>query len=186
MKREQVRMTAAEMFAQDMTPPQVAQQLRVSQKSAYVWHQRWQAGGKEALASKGPSGRRSRLTPVMREQLAVELDRGPAEHGWTEDQRWTLARVVAVIARRFGLSFSIAQTWQVLRQMGWSAQVPAHRAVERDEAAIATWVKEVWPQVKKPRRTPARGSFSKTSPDNPSDRPRRVPGRSKARLLSSR
>jgi putative transposase len=31
-----------------------------------------------------------------------------------------------------------AQIWRILRQMGWSVQVPVHRAAERDEdAAIA-------------------------------------------------
>jgi putative transposase len=36
----------------------------------------------------------------------------------------------------------------LLRRNGWSVQVPARRAVERDEGAIETWKKEVWPQVK--------------------------------------
>jgi hypothetical protein len=40
----------------------------------------------------------------------------------------------------------------LLRRNGWSAQVLARRAVERDEAAIETWTKEVWPQVKGRRR----------------------------------
>ncbi|MET9695254.1 winged helix-turn-helix domain-containing protein, partial [Streptomyces sp. NPDC006514] len=31
----------------------------------------------------------------------------------------------------------------MLRRHGWSHQVPARRAVERDEAAVAGWVKEV-------------------------------------------
>jgi hypothetical protein len=32
-----------------------------------------------------------------------------------------------------------------LHRMGFSRQVPAHRAVERDEDAIATRRKETWP-----------------------------------------
>jgi hypothetical protein len=30
-------------------------------------------------------------------------------------------------------------------RLGWSVQVPKHRAVERDEQAIVTWGKEAWP-----------------------------------------
>ena len=33
--------------------------------------------------------------------------------------------------------------------MGWSRQRPARRAVERDDEAIARWVAEDWPRVKK-------------------------------------
>ena len=66
-----------------------------------------------------------------------------------EDQRWTLARVATVIGRRWHISFSVTQTWRLLRQMGWTAQVPVHRAAERDEQAVATWVKETWPRVER-------------------------------------
>jgi hypothetical protein len=34
---------------------------------------------------------------------------------------------------------------------GWSVQVSVQRALERDEQAIATWRKEVWPAVKPSR-----------------------------------
>lgn len=62
-------------------------------------------------------------------------------------QRWTLARVATVMARRFHVRFSPAQTWRILHQRGWTVQVPARRAAERDEDAVATWIKETWPQV---------------------------------------
>ncbi|WP_367666948.1 winged helix-turn-helix domain-containing protein [Streptomyces sp. DG2A-72] len=67
--------------------------------------------------------------------------RRPGRHGWTEDQRWTLARVATVIARRFHVRFSPAQTWRILRQMGFTVQAPVRRAAERDEEAVATWSK---------------------------------------------
>jgi hypothetical protein len=34
-------------------------------------------------------------------------------------------------------------------RLGWSVQVPKHRAVERDEAAITTWRRETWPARKR-------------------------------------
>ncbi|GGX44359.1 hypothetical protein GCM10010353_69090 [Streptomyces chryseus] len=34
-------MQAAELFEQEIKPPEVARQLRVSRKSAYQWHQLW-------------------------------------------------------------------------------------------------------------------------------------------------
>ncbi|MFJ7098833.1 helix-turn-helix domain-containing protein, partial [Streptomyces mirabilis] len=55
-RRETVRMQAAELFEQRIKPPEVAQRLRVSRKSAYQWHQVWRDGGVQALSSRGPSG----------------------------------------------------------------------------------------------------------------------------------
>jgi len=41
----------------------------------------------------------------------------------------------------------------LLHRIGWSVQVPARRAAERDEARIAVWREETWPVVKGRRRT---------------------------------
>jgi transposase len=92
-------MQAAELFEQEIKPPEVARRLRVSPKSAYQWHQLWRDGGVRALASRGPSGSRCRLSPRCLEKLAAYLDEGPAAHGWVEDQVWTAARVATLIGR---------------------------------------------------------------------------------------
>ncbi|MFD8008555.1 hypothetical protein ACFV4J_57935, partial [Streptomyces mirabilis] len=49
----------------------------------------WREDGVEGLRSKGSSGRSSRMKPEWRAWLASGLEKGPAAHGWTEDQRWT-------------------------------------------------------------------------------------------------
>jgi transposase len=164
VKRERVRFTAAEMFAAGIAPPQVARRLRVSRKSAYAWHYTWQAGGVEALASKGAQGLPCRLDAGQLARLAIELERGPAAHGWVEDQRWTLARIARLVERLFGVSYTLKGMSLLLHRIGFTAQVPAHRAAERDEEAIATWRRETWPTVGRPRGTRERGSSSRTSP----------------------
>ena len=78
LRRESVRVQAAELFEQAVKPPEVARRLRVSPKSAYQWHQLWREVGIEALASRGPSGSRCRLSPRCLEKLAVYLEQGPA------------------------------------------------------------------------------------------------------------
>ncbi|MGV9387388.1 helix-turn-helix domain-containing protein [Nonomuraea sp. NPDC003707] len=60
-KREQVRMQAGELFAAGVAPAQVARRLRVSRTSVYAWLRAWQAGGLEALRSKGANGSPCRL-----------------------------------------------------------------------------------------------------------------------------
>ena len=99
-RREEVRLQAAEWFAEGVTPPEVARRLRVSSNSAYAWRRRWRAGGEAALASRGPGGAVCRLGEAQLARLRAALDGGPAAWGWGEDQRWTLDRVAALIGRR--------------------------------------------------------------------------------------
>jgi putative transposase len=140
---------AAQWFAQDVPVAEIARRLRVSTNAVYVWRRRWQAEGEAGLASKGPGGSSCRLDQPRLDRLAQALEQGPAAHGFGEDQRWTLARVAALIARMFHTRYTLRGVSYLLHRMGFSPQVPAHRAIERDEAAIATWRREAWPAGKR-------------------------------------
>jgi len=72
-RREKVRLQAAEMFAQDADPVQIARSLRVSTKSVYQWRRAWRSGGQESLASRGPGGSACRLDEGQLEQLRAAL-----------------------------------------------------------------------------------------------------------------
>src|SRR5215510_5045202 len=123
-RREQVRLQAAKMFAEDADARQIAWSLRVSTKSVYQWRRAWRAGGEEALASKGPGGNACKLDEDQLARLSAALDAGPAACGWDQDQRWTLHR------------------------LGFTPHVAAHRAAERDEDAIAAWRAVTWAKVR--------------------------------------
>ncbi|WP_250000886.1 winged helix-turn-helix domain-containing protein [Actinoplanes sp. M2I2] len=148
-KREQVRRQAADWFEHGVPAAEVARRLRVSATAAYGWQQRWRQGGVAALASRGAPGSRCRLNEERLQKLGLALDEGPAVHGFTENQRWTLARVADLIARQFGIRYTPRGTANIMYRLCWSVQVPKHRAVERDEASIATWRKETWPAGKR-------------------------------------
>jgi putative transposase len=147
VRRETVRLQAARLFAEDVAPVEVAARLRVSTKSAYQWRRRWRAGGEQALASAGPGGASCRLSDAQLDRLRAELERGPAAHGWA-DQRWTLGRVATVIARLFHIRYTPRGTAYLLHRMGWSWQVPQHRAAERDDDAITEWRTLTWAKVR--------------------------------------
>jgi putative transposase len=150
-RRELVRRRAGEMFAAGASAPLVAVALEVSANSAYRWRRAWAVGGVQALASKGASGPDPVLSDARLTRLRERLDLGPAASGYGEDQRWTLARVQALIATMFHLRVSIGTAWQAMRRLGYTAQLPVHRAVERDEKAIAHWRRHQWPALKESR-----------------------------------
>jgi len=164
VRREMVRLQAAQMFEQDVSPVQVARELRVSTKSVYQWRRCRRSGGEAALASRGPGGAVCRLSPAQLAKLRAALDGGSAAWGWSEDQRWTLGRVTMLIGRLFHVRYTLRGTSYLLHRIGFSPQVPVHRAVERGEAKIAAWRAVTWAKVRGSRRRPGRISASRTRP----------------------
>src|SRR5512140_573628 len=162
-RREQVRLAAAELIEAGASDREVARRFRVSRMSANRWRRALAVGGRPALASKGAGGAKCKLTPAQLRELATLLDAGPAAWGWDEDQCWTLARIAEVARRRFGVDYTLAGMDLLLHRIGWSVQVPARRAAERNEAQIARWREETWPVVKGRRRTWAPGFASRTN-----------------------
>src|SRR5215510_2124059 len=162
-RREQVRLAAADLMEAGVSDREVARRFRVSRMSANRWRRALSAGGRAALVSKGPGGARCKLSPAQLRELAAVLDAGPAAWGWA-DQCWTLARIAELVRRRFKADYTLAGLDLLMHRIGWSVQVPARQAAERDEAAIAAWTEADWPVIKGWRRTWAPGSASKTSP----------------------
>ena len=162
-RREQVRVRAATLFERGVSAIEVAGILEVSTKSAYQWRRAWVAGGAQALASRGASGPDPKLSDEQLARLKARLELGPAAAGYGEDQRWTLAQVVALIAAMYHRRISITTAWQVMRRLGYTAQLPTFRAIERDEHAIARWRRYQWPALKESPPGEERGSASPTN-----------------------
>ena len=161
-RREQVRLAAVEMFEQRVSSADIAAELRVTERSVRRWRRAWVAGGAAGLASRGPAAR-CLLDEQQLAALDVALEAGPLAAGW-EDQRWTLARVRDLVAGKFRVQYTIPGIWYLLRRRGWTCQMGARRAVERDDGAIEVWKATTWGQIKGRRRPLAAGSSSRTRP----------------------
>src|SRR3954447_24962559 len=146
-RREQVRVAAAEWIEQGATDREVATRFRVTRMSANRWRHALKVGGRPALASTGPGGARCKLSAAQLDELQALLDAGPVAWGWT-DQCWTLPRIAEVVHTRFGVDYTLAGLDLLLHRLGWSVQVPARRAAERNEEQIAAWREETWPEIK--------------------------------------
>jgi putative transposase len=173
--RERVRLDAGARFARGEKTAEIAAALRVGVRQVEKWRRAWREGGVDALRSKGPLSV-ERLSPEQWQRLECALQRGPLAHGWDEGQGWTLVRITTLIGRMFHIGYTLQGVWKLLRRHGWSVQVPAWRAIERDDEAIEVWKKEVWPRVKAPRRSGAPGSVSRTRQARACGRRRDIPG----------
>jgi transposase len=156
------RLQAAELFAQGRTQAEVARDLGVSRQSAHVWHARFEQGGVEALGSRGPTGPDPKLSAAQLAKVEQALLAGAMANGFDTDL-WTLERVAVVITQLTGVRYHPGHVWVILRQrLGWTLQRPERRASERDEEAIARWVAQEWPRIKKgpPRTRPGWSSWT--------------------------
>lgn len=134
---------------------EIARTLEVSYQSVYRWEFRQRALGPDAWRGRLHPGPARRLSAEQRKKLQKILLRGAQAHGYETDF-WTLKRMAEVIEDEFGVSYTESGTWRLLRDMGFSAQVPLPRALERNEAYIRHWIGEEWPRIQaRARRTGA-------------------------------
>ena len=151
---EKRRRKAATLFNKDYSPPEVARRLGVARQVAYRWKNTWTQGGRGALVSKGPAGRKPKLTVEQTQRVTEALLAGPGAQGYKTDL-WTLPRVATLIEDLTGVHYHPGHVWRLLGASGFSCQRPERRALERDPKAIRRWQRVGWPALKKSPPTEA-------------------------------
>ena len=126
----------------------IARRLGVSRATVSTWAKRLQQGGLRQLRQRRATGRPAKLTCDQQKALLRRLKRGALSAGFGTD-RWTLWRIQQVIERDFGVVYHPNYLNRLLKRLGWSLQLPAHRAAERDEALIRAWLSRDWTRIKK-------------------------------------
>ncbi|MFE6755659.1 winged helix-turn-helix domain-containing protein [Streptomyces sp. NPDC057684] len=122
VRREQVRLAAADLSEAEASDREAARQFRVTRMSANRWRLALAAGRPQARVSKGPGGARCKLDASQLRVLQAVLDADPAAAGWS-DQCWTLARIAEVVHHRFRVEYTLAGLDLLLHRIGWSVQV---------------------------------------------------------------
>ncbi|HEY9066826.1 MAG TPA: IS630 family transposase, partial [Burkholderiaceae bacterium] len=136
------------MLLAGKTPAQAAQAVGVARQTVYTWKALLDEGGLNALRAMPTRGRPARLEDEQLQALGRALLQSPTQHGFGTEL-WTLKRVGVLIERLYGVKFGQTQVWRILGALGFSAQKPERRAIERDEDAVQTWKRKTWPALKK-------------------------------------
>lgn len=145
---ERRRRRAIELLDHGLTPSEVADRVGADPSSVRRWRQSYCTKGARGLESKPHPGRPSRLTLRQKRGLEQRLLKGARANGFDSDL-WTCPRIAEVIEYRYGVEYHVDHIPRLLASLGWSCQRPEKRAIERDEQAIADWVKKDWPRIKK-------------------------------------
>lgn len=130
---------------------EIARALGISEAAVSRWKKKLDTEGPQALKPHPASGRPPKLDAQQRQELDQKLRAGALAAGFPTEQ-WTQKRVRQVIEQDYGVRYHPNSVSRVLAAMGWSVQKPETRAMERDEALIAAWLKQEWPRIKKKPR----------------------------------
>ena len=148
--REQRRWRALDLKRDGWTHHEIAEALAVTKGAVSQWMTRVAAEGEEGLRARPHLGAAPRLRPEQLKLLPEFLSHGAEAYGF-RGELWTCARVAEVIRREFGVAYHKDHVSRLLKVLRWTPQKPAERAAQRDEAVIAAWREERWPELKKKR-----------------------------------
>jgi len=144
--REGRRKEGYRMLGARISKAEISRKLGVDYTTVVRWEERRARRGTSSWRDDKIPGRTPRLTREQLGEVKKILVKGPRAYGFESDL-WTLKRVAEVINDEFGIDYSISNVWNVLRDLGFSPQVPQIRAMERDEKWIHEWVENEWPKI---------------------------------------
>ena len=146
--REARRLQAWELKQKGWSQKTIAEALGVTPGAVSQWFKLVREEGVSGLRRRKAPGAKRRLTEEQMQQLPVLLTKGAEAYGFRGDV-WTRPRVVEVIRREFGVSYTPQHVGVILKDLGWSRQKPVTQASQRDEEAITHWREETWSALKK-------------------------------------
>jgi transposase len=147
------RQLAVRRVAEGYSTEEVADFLDVAPRSVWRWLAAFRRHGAAGLVARpglglGPP---PKLTHTQ-EKIALRwLSDSPSEYGFATDL-WSAPRLAQLIEQEFGVHFHphYLSTW--LRQRGYTPQKPRRVHREQDGEAIAQWLAEDWPRIKRKAR----------------------------------
>ena len=156
------RVCAGRLLKKGKKPADVANVVGVARQTIYTWKSVLDDGGIDALRAMHAPGRPARLDDSQLKDLRRTLLHKPTQYGF-ETELWTLKRVGMLIQQRYGVKFGLTNIWLILGALGFSAQKPERRAIERKPAAVQHWKAHTWTELKKKPRGRGEKSSSSTS-----------------------
>jgi transposase len=126
----------------------IADALDVSAAAVSQWMHKAHDAGVQALRAHTSPGHPAKLTVAQKRLIPDVLWHGAEAYGFRGDV-WTCVRVAHAIEWEFGVHYHKDHVSRLLKELGWTPQIPITRAIQRDEEAIARWRVEVWPELRR-------------------------------------
>jgi transposase len=137
----------------DLSKAEIARRLGVSKTAVGKWAKQMKERrrGLAGLKSRPKPGTNPKLSHQQWQRVLRLLKKGALKFGYETD-RWTLGRIRELIKEQYKVEYNARYLSEKLRSLGWSPQVPARKAAERDDELVELWLKKDWPRIKKKLR----------------------------------
>jgi transposase len=145
--REWRRLRALYLFEHGWRELDIVNALGASKGAVSKWLTAARKEGHNALLSR-PHGAHAKLTIAQKRLIPDFLWHGPEAYGF-RGEVWTCPRVVKVLEWEFGVTYHRDHVSRILKELGWTPQIPITRAIQRNEPVIAHWRIEVWPELRR-------------------------------------
>ena len=146
-----IRERAVRAVIGGMSHREAAEVFGVKRAVVSKWMRRWRDGGWEGLGERRRGRRRGEQQALEPWQQGVIVnlikERNPDQlklPGFL----WTRDAVLELIDQRFGIRLAVTTVGRYLRSWGFTPQVPARRALERDPEAVKEWLEVRYPKIR--------------------------------------
>jgi transposase len=154
--REWRRRRALRLHRMGWREVDIAAVLDVNKGTVSRWLTIAEGEGSNAPRSLSAAGHPPKLTAEQMRRIPEFLSYGAEAYGF-RGEVWTCPRIAQMIEMEFGVCYHKDHVSRLMKELGWTPQVPNTRAIQRDEGAIKRWRLETWPELRrqasKERRT---------------------------------
>jgi len=142
------RFRALELHERGWLEVDIAEVLGVNKGTVSRWLAVARERGPEALLGHPTTGCPPKLTTAQLRTIPEFLCYGAEAYGFRGDV-WTCARIAKVIQWELGVVYHKDHVSRLMKELGWTPQIPDTRAIQRDEVAIEHWRIDVWPELRR-------------------------------------
>jgi len=147
---EHIRIQAVRRVVEDgESPSAVMQSFGLCRTSIYPWLREFKQHGWEALAESISEGPPAKLTEAQQQRVKRWiLGKDPRQYGF-DFGLWTRRIVQQLILEKMQVALCLTSVGKLLARLNITPQKPLRRAYERDPQAVAMWLTETYPQLKR-------------------------------------
>src|SRR6266446_2215346 len=147
---EHMRVLAVKRVVEDgEVPSEVMKSFGLCRTSIYRWLRKYEDQGMEALVEKIAQGAEPKLSEKQRQQVKRWiLGKDPRQYGF-DFGLWSRRIVGTLIQEKMGIELGLTAVGRLLASLDITPQKPLRRAYERDPVAVALWIKETYPKLRR-------------------------------------
>jgi len=134
-----------------MSHREVAKIFGVKRAVVSKWMRRWRDGGWEGLKEQRRGrrpGEQESLKPWQQGVIVQLIKEKNPDQLQLPGFLWTRDGVLELIDQKFGIRLAVTTVGRYLRSWGFTPQVPARRALERDPEAVKDWLEVRYPKIR--------------------------------------